>query len=161
MSTYKNHNKKSQMEIIGLMVIVILISLSILFILQFVVQKSSSDIKKSYTHTQLAANTLNALLKTTTDCKEQDITDLLRDCASGETIFCENKGSCQVAIDIINEIFSKTLLVWSKQFEFTVKIDNSDVIPPITNQQCLERETEIYPISTDAGIMIIRLDICN
>ena len=89
--------KKSQMEIMGLVIIVILITLGLFFVVRFIITKQPSEIKKSYTQTEIAANILNSLLKTTSkDCYGMDVTQLLQDCAvyrDAETsqVKCENE----------------------------------------------------------------------
>ena len=49
--------KKSQMEIMGLVVIVVLVTVAMLVAVQFIVIREPSELKKAYTHSQLAINT--------------------------------------------------------------------------------------------------------
>ena len=69
------------------------------------------DVKKEFTHKELAANTVNALLSTTTDCKEHPISSLLTDCAEGNDyggfIECEDGStSCTYAEETIDKFLS-------------------------------------------------------
>lgn len=161
-------SNKTQMEIMGLAIIVILVAMAMLFVVQFIVLKEPTELKKTYTYSELAANTLNAMLKTTTACKDQDITRLLQDCAAyppDGLIVC-NGGSCDFVTGAIKEILNQTLVTWNIAFNFTTKIKILDkeenVIPPISQGTCIgERQTKIYPIPTAAGPMIVRLDICG
>jgi hypothetical protein len=153
-------SKKSQMEIMGLMVIIILVALAMLFVIQFVVVREATDIKKTYTHSELATNTNTALLKTTTQCKGQDINQLLQDCAGGESINCNGKGSCAYVAEAIEGILDQTLKEWGKAYRFTVKSGNQDVISPITSGNC--EKVDIEPgINPLPGGIIVRLDICG
>ena len=43
---FTNNNKKGQLEVMGLAVIMILISLAMLFVLQFIITDEGTDIKK-------------------------------------------------------------------------------------------------------------------
>ena len=97
----------------GLAIIVILISLGIFFVIQFVVLKEPSSIKKTYTQTQSAANLLNSMLKTTTkDCLGTSISQLLQDCIvhfniDQSQIICENNNrSCEYINNTIKYILN-------------------------------------------------------
>ena len=154
--------KKGQMEIMGLVVIVILLSLAMLFVLQFVLLKEPSQTKKTYTHSQLSANTLNALLKTTTSCRGQDVTQLLQDCASYRPdglIQCETgQRSCSYVKDTILVILNGTLDYWNKDYLLTADLAELE----FSQGSCLgERQSRIYPIPVEGDIMNIRLDICG
>lgn len=166
--------KKSQMEIMGLVIIVILVSLAVLFVVQFIFLKESGTLKKTYTHTQLAANTLNAITKTTArSCKNQDLTQLLQDCAAynvqGGIIICDDgRRSCDYANDAIGEILSKTLNAWNKEYSLIASIGSTDIVD-YTTENCaperkdIEKQTKIYPIPVpgQSQPMTLRLDICN
>ena len=156
------------MEIMGLVIIIILVALAMLFVIQFIILKESPTIKKTYTHTQLAANTLNALTKTTaSSCKSQDLTQLLQDCAAyggypgGGLIECGNgQKSCDYVYDAVQEILDKTLDEWNK--EYNLAADLAEI--SFSSGSCLgERQTKIYPIPVPEldEPMILRLDICG
>ena len=163
---YGKISKKAQMEIMGLAIIIILIALAMLFIVS-VVSKPSEDIKKTFTNKQLASNTVNTLLSTTTGCRDGlSVSQLLQDCAEGGIICClysnnnqciEN--SCVHAEKVIDEILTNTLNVWNKQFELKLprinrKFGTSCPGEKITSSPCC-----ILP--TDLGPMKITLDICG
>lgn len=164
------------MEIMGLVVIVILITLGLFFVVRFMIAKQPSEVKKSYTRTETTANILNTLLKTTTkDCYGMNIMQLLQDCAvNKEThnyLICENnQNSSEYAQIIIETIFNETLIRWGNQsFDFKVYIDTNnnnlideeEIILQYENQGCSgEREAKQSYIPTDVGIMTINLEVC-
>lgn len=158
--------KKSQMEIMGLVIIVILVALAMLFVIQFIFLQETSDVKKTYTHTQLAANMLNSITKTTSkSCKSQDLTKLLQDCAAyrsqGGLIVCDDGSkSCGYVENAIGEILDDTLNTWNKAYNLTA--DAAQI--SFAEGSCRgERQTEIYPIPVPelSTPMILRLDICG
>lgn len=153
-------NKKSQTEIMGLVIVVILITLALLFVLSFIVLRKPTTLKKQYTQSEIAANTLNALLETTTPCNKQKVRELLQDCAANApgTIYCEGLYSCAYVESIINEIFNKTLISWNMEFEFTATLTNIT----IARGYCAgEKRSQSQFIPTDVGVMTTRLDICG
>lgn len=169
--------KKSQMEIMGLVVIVILITLGMFFVVRFMITKQPSEIKKSYTRTEIAANILNSLLKTNAkDCYGMTTTQLLQDCAVNKDtptnqVKCENdQNSLEYVQIIIETIFNETLISWGNQsFDLKIYIDtnNNNVmdeeerILQHTNQGCSgEKEAKQSYIPTDVGIMTINLEVC-
>jgi len=162
------HNK-SQMEIMGLAVIIILLSLGILFIIQFTVNKEPSSIKKTFTQTQLASNMLSSVLRTTTiDCSGNSLNNLFKDCAENYNspntqLRCQNnQRSCDYLKDSINFIFSSTLIAWGNQsFSFEAKVPGQ-VILKSTNGKCIgEKESKQNYIQTDAGTLTLIMDICS
>src|SRR3989339_712087 len=95
-------SKSSQMEIMGLVVIILLAIVAMLFVVKYVINKPpQGSIKESYSSSQLATNMLNSLLKTTaSSCKGLDFSKLLQDCAAGKSITCSgNKDSCTYTQD--------------------------------------------------------------
>ncbi len=83
----KHMSKKSQMEIMGLVVIIILIAIGMLFAVQFLLKKPTGETAAKAEESVLAANFLNAMLSTTTECQSRTVRELLQDCAltSGAT----------------------------------------------------------------------------
>src|SRR3989344_3433648 len=104
-------NHKAQMEMIGLVVIVILITLGMLFMAQFAFKDQQE--KKIFTRKGLAYSTVSAIMKTTVvdaTCVEEYVgerttavgNDILEDCAVNKDTTpwgysqykCNNKHSC-------------------------------------------------------------------
>ena len=135
------------MEIMGLVVIVILITLGLFFVVKFIITKQPSEIKKSYTRTETAANILNTLLKTTAeDCYGMTVKDLLVDCAKSDNIEtnqvkCENTDqdySCEYVLDITKTIFDETLVEWGNQpFDLKAYIGNDLDVLHCINGACI------------------------
>jgi hypothetical protein len=118
--------KKSQMEIIGLVIIVILISLALIFFLQFSMKETSSD-KRAYTSAQLASGMINTLAKTTTDCSGKTISELYAECANLNPVDCdrdrfEESDACEKANSTVTMLLDSTLAEWRKKFKFQVFI---------------------------------------
>ena len=167
---FSKNSKKAQMEIMGLAIIIILVALAMLFVVQFVILKPQPDIKKAFTHKELAVNTVNTLLATTTECRDLSLSQLLKDCAEGGVIQCTGGSlSCEYARSIIEEILTDTLDVWNKDYYLTVTVQeqqqDQDVIPPlgepcpITIEKITSSPCCILP--TGAGPMRMNLDICG
>jgi hypothetical protein len=161
--------KKAQMEIMGLAIIVILVALAMLFVVQFIVLRQPSEIKKTFTHKEMAANTVNTLLSTTTNCRQLSISQLVQDCAEGGYLICPddpnnpNSNSCTYSRDIIQQILAATLDEWNKDYYLTINVKNENVLNPF-GQQCPGEKISSSPcciLPTGAGPMVINLDICD
>lgn len=170
----------------GLAVIVILLTLGSLFVIQFVVLNPPQEIKKTFTQTQTAANTLTALLRTSTGCKETTVMDLLQNCAehsaddisnriccpeTGTTPDCDtdadsaNDGysSCTKASTLITSILERSLKGYGIQnYEF--RVINSryyQPLDPLRSGECLtSKESKQAYFQTATGIVTIYLDVC-
>jgi len=158
--------KKSQMEVLGLAIIVILVALAVLFVIQFIILKEPSGLKKAFTHKELAANSVSSMLATTTDCKELTIGKLIEDCAEGGLVMCYGGNSCYAAEEKINFLLENTLDKWGKRYYLTVK-QNEDIVRGLEfGEECGEEEEKIpsYPcciLPTRGVPTVINLDICG
>ena len=169
------------MEILGLAVIIVLVTLGMLFILRFSVSKNTPGTRQSFVKSEKAANLLNTLLKTTTDCNEMTVAELIKDCAEtrGVNNICQDGdsgvSSCDylkgndVSKGAIKKIFEKTLEKWKNNYEFIVcRLENSECtengIINIKNPPgigCpLEKEAKQQPIQTKSGLIEVSLAIC-
>lgn len=182
--------KRSQMEIMGLAVIVILIALSMLFVIRFVVMKPPSEAKKTYEHSELASNIISAILETTTDCQgiKVSMTELFRDCAlhaprqglPGGSYNCiddyedndephpapdyPGPDSCTFLNKTIDIILQGSLEEWNTEYNFLAYVlnDPRQAMSNFSNSLCLyNKESEIYPLPLNPGTVIIKLDICS
>lgn len=129
-------NRKAQMEMIGLVIIVILIALGMLFMAQFGMKEQKS--KKVFTRSGLATSTMAALMSTTIydpECSDQyggnsfpEVqNDLLEDCAanyhevpSGYSLYhCSGQHSCVYLNEtLIPELLNKSLGGLGRRYEF-------------------------------------------
>ncbi len=128
--------KRGQVEIIGLMIIVIILSLALLFVIKVVFTKKNPDVSQNYQTNTLVEAFVNTLFQTSSGCTtDTTIQDLLVDCAknpfSSGTIMCsDGRSSCQYANETIAYILQQTIDKWGFQntgYEFVA------VAPP--NQQ--------------------------
>lgn len=152
--------QKAQMEIIGLVVIVILISLALLFALQFSLKPKQEE-KASYTHAQLASNTINTLLKTKAECFPTfTISELLKEYVK-ESDAAQEKFEC--ANKTIADILNKTLVAWQKSFRFKITMPAGKQSINITSGIC-QKQIEASPpyiISSNGEYIVARLEICG
>jgi hypothetical protein len=160
-------NKKAQMEIMGLVVIVILVALGMLFAIKYFAFKEPSDTKQKFVYEEQTSNMLAAMLKTNICKGKETIESLLIDCAEGEAIICNNgKTSCQEANDTIESIILGTLEgPWNQNYQFTVKKDGTPItqFPKSGVDLCYERakKAAVQPLPLRTGTMVIKLNICS
>lgn len=154
-------NKKSQAEIVGLAIIVILITIGLLFFVKFGILDKKDDVKSSFIDSELANNMVDVLLKTTTDCKGSDIGDLLQDCTTFERFDCDGMNSCEKLNKTIDIIFGKTLKKWKKPYEFKAyRGSDIEIKKSYGNyNRNSAKKQGIAVIPTDMGNLFITLDI--
>jgi hypothetical protein len=173
--------KKSQMEIMGIVIIVILFSVGLLFAIRYVILKPEVEVKKSFIQAEQSSNTLNSMLKTNVlECKGADMSDLFKDCAGiTQEIDCENDGtvytdavladSCFHLNHTISTILSNTLNKWRVPFAFSAFYDGqdplewtegitSDIELPCTMES--EGRPQEFTLPTNLGSLRIVLKIC-
>ncbi|NOZ80662.1 MAG: hypothetical protein GXP63_03220 [DPANN group archaeon] len=170
--------KKAQMEMMGLVIIVILITMIFLFVVKFDISKEPATQRKDFIHSELAANTLNAILKMDSRCDKLSMTELFQDCGRGAPMVgktkvqCDNTGSPQDSCLAINStvlaILNQTLFMQQISYNFTVKSTTEPDQNYLTLSQvhrgdsCSKsRKTEVYPIPLDPKTMFVRLEICS
>ena len=180
-------DRKGQMEIIGLVVIVILITLGMLFMAVFALRESPQ--KRIITQKGLAVSTISALMKTTIsdpDCLPGHAGGgffplggvILEDCALNEQFTggshyrCGGKHSCDFFRQQAAELLEQTLGQWNKNYQFSsvlVSPGRREVVPlfePITRgggcPPLKDRESSgSFPLSTDVGMVESVLYLCG
>ncbi|MBD3319091.1 hypothetical protein GF342_04240 [Candidatus Woesearchaeota archaeon] len=120
--------KKGQIEIMGLLLIILLIGVFILFSILYT--GSDDDPTQVSRETVLARSTILNLLQTHTDCSPQatippTVQELLEDCATGATMNCPGGNSCQRAHHIIDRTLKTTFRDVDQQVEGVIARDYS------------------------------------
>jgi len=157
-------NKKSQAEIIGLAIIVILITMGLLFFVKFGISNKKDDTKGSFVNSELASNMVTVLLKTTTDCKKSSVSDLFQDYATFNNINCDGMNSDEKLNETMDIIFGETLEKWEKSYKFRAYSSSGQIRGRSYGNKCngySNRKSTTYPIPTDWGTLFITLDICS
>lgn len=155
--------KRGQMEIMGLAIIVILISIGLLFAVQWMLKAPSKKVETAK-ESVFAANYLSALLGTTTECNKRTVRDLLQDCAltQGATK-CAEQTSCEYAHDIMGKIFNSTLEKWNYDYYFFVTgsaIEQESLKFGNVCKGARERKEHPLPVTPEFEIKLT-LDICG
>lgn len=159
-------SKKSQMEIMGLALIIVLISLGFLFFVKFSIREADSpNVRKSVTESALASNLISTLLATTAqDCSLFEIKELIHDCASNHQVVCENtQTSCQYLDSFFDQIFADTLVAWERSYEFDV----TNIPDPYDFNSAYgscsgELESKFFAIPVEGGQnVVLTLNICS
>jgi len=165
----KKKNKKAQMEMMGLTVIVVLVAIGMLFFISFNINSTSTteEPKQEYNEKQLATNYILALLKTTTSCKDLTIQDLLQDAAlpAYSTLSCSGSNSTEYVNQTIDEIIDNSLETWHTQY--LLKIKHGDrMIFQRNSTKCTEQTRaeatgyqpiSLYPDSNKPIIVTLRV----
>ncbi|MBN2881584.1 hypothetical protein JXM83_06065 [Candidatus Woesearchaeota archaeon] len=132
-------NRRAQMEIFGLIIVVMLLFMGMLFMMTTGATKKS-DAKNSYVAHQVAANVLNSLLATKVVCTldyNLTLTELLQDCATENDIYCDQSNltyygvnemmsACQFSEIVIGHVLNETLNKWSVRYFLTLTKDETE-----------------------------------
>jgi hypothetical protein len=173
-------NNKAQMETMGLLVIVILVSLILFFVLSFTLKNKPSTVDtKDFTKTQAVSNFGTTMLETTVKCKEtpediRTIRALLTDCGFSHEISCEIKDetgnvvpadSCKAAKNEISKILNLTLNKWGYSYNLTVESGSIEVLAigslPDGCDKAKSSSREETPFGTEHGTMLVAIKICD
>jgi len=94
--------KKSQMEILGLVIVILLILLGLLLFISFSLKENpSANLQTDFQNNQITKNYLNAYLYVTTSCNNLQINSLAKECAAikggipiGSNVICKHGNPC-------------------------------------------------------------------
>jgi hypothetical protein len=166
-------DKRAQMELMGLTIIVILVILGILFAVKFVILKKPPETKASFTRSQMTSNFGMALLQSTTaDCKGTDLTELMTDCAqwieTGGLITCgDGNTSCSYVNSTVAKLIDDTLVQWKMKYYITASTSKNPADPKVfefKSPKCDDRQpgnSELFFLPTDRGVLTMKIFICS
>ena len=156
-------NNRSQMEILGLAIVVVLILVATIFVVRFLVIKSPTEYRKGFISAELASNMLSTFLKTAAgDCSQLTMTELLQDCAQARSINCGNgQDSCSYVESTAKHIFESTFDKWNTKYEFLAYTDAHSPLIKIGKPCRSEKRSKVFPLPINSATMYVKLDICG
>jgi hypothetical protein len=155
--------KKSQMELMGIAIIVVIISLVMVFVVNYMAHRKPTEYRQEFAASELATNIVKTLLSTTApDCLGITFNEIFQDCIEGPRIVCDDgNNSCDYAEHKTAIILNETLGKWDIAHEFKITLFNEEEMKV---NECpgkpRSRKTKPYPIQTDMGTMNVLLYIC-
>lgn len=163
--------KKSQMEMFGLAIIVILVFIGMMFLLMFYMRTPDTySIKEKYNDQTMAQNLLDAVFSLNTTCS-YDLQGMVKDCyvnyGNPSMLYkCNNIDSCTYTSRVFNNTLNKTLVAWSKPFKMTVFGEEKGVIYEKEHLNCIEsvrgsRYISLFDTPLRQGEIEARLDVCR
>lgn len=113
--------KKAQLEIVGLVFIVIIVSVAMLFYLNYSVNnKDDKGLLKEYSDNELGTSFALTFLKLSMCGVEVD--DLLVDCAFQKQIICsQGRSSCEMINDTLLYLLNETLDAWDESYGISIR----------------------------------------
>ena len=160
---FTKFSKKSQTEIIGLAIVVVLLIIGMTFVIRFMLAKEPVDYKKQFTQAEIASNMLNTFLKSSSkDCNGLTMTELLQDCGHSKNIFCQDgKVSCNYAEEAAREVFNNTLDAWNLDYELKAFQQEESPIFTLGTACPASKKSKTFPIPTGSGALFVKLDVCG
>ena len=143
-------------------IVVVLLLLAATFVIRFLLVKKSPEYRKSFVSAELASGMINTLLKTTSQsCSKASMKDLLQDCATTQSLVCENgQGSCDYFNEAANGILLQTLNKWNYKYQFTAAVGQESTFVDIGSKCISEKKSETYVVPSAISIEV-KLDICG
>jgi len=162
--------KKGQTEILGFAMVVLLITVGMLFVIGFIVLSEPSNIRQVYVDKQLAVNLNDAIISSTSSCKNIEFERLIVDCAGAKEIRCGGSmNSCDFIQDNLeNVIFLETLDKWYMEYRYKIYTKTNPKLVQIPrdntdyeNKCKSDIEPGIFYLPSTRGTVFVRLDICS
>lgn len=128
--------KKSQTELLGFAIVVLLIAVGMLFVIGFIVLDEKTNTRAAYLYKQTATNLNDALLETTTTCRQLTVRELYLACMEDTnnandicppvdfTIPTNTVPACRYLQGFISERLNETLGVLGYDYRYTYRYDN-------------------------------------
>lgn len=152
---------KSQIEIMGLIVIVILVAIGFFVYIVLVINKPVEDPVEEFSTDQLAQNFVSSMVKTQTTC-QLPLDRVIQDCMLEQNLNCTGESACMVANQTIIFILNKTVNTWGYPYILTIPQMHLEY----TNKKCdanSERGTQGFELVTlyGRGDVLITMDVCR
>lgn len=158
---------RAQMEIIGLVIVIIMLTIGLLLVVKFVILKQPSNLKQRQSESQLAANFINTLLQSSTTCNNYPMRDLIQNCVAKNDIICHqgrDYTACEFADITIKSILTATLDAWKMSYNLSIsntKVWGFNPLSYLKGNCGGEKEHKFSPIQAGGKTIIVDLEICR
>jgi hypothetical protein len=163
--------KRSQMEIMGLAIIVIIIGLGLLFVIKFQIDFSNPDTRIKSTQSLLAGSFINTLVETSArECSNMQFKTLYIDCTNNPPdgrIYCEGFGdySCNYIWSATANLLELTFDKQNKDYYFFTatdinKPDETKVMEPIGKKCEKGHKSADQPLPSFPQVHLV-LQLCS
>jgi len=160
-----NKNKKGQIETMGLLVIVILISLILFFALSFSLKnpKTGQLQQQEFKQNQAVSTFGSTMLETTSSCNGWTIKELIEDCAFLKEINCDEQSSCVVADKSMKDLLDLTLNKWGYEYNLTVYTNDKKIVLSTATgcEGTMTSQQVRNPFATNSGSMLMIIKTCS
>ncbi|VVB81976.1 Uncharacterised protein [uncultured archaeon] len=160
-------SRRAQMEIFGLVIIVILLAIGLLFAIVILTKTPTREVERVKESVQ-AANFLNTIMGTTSTCGKRTVRELIQDCATSSREWigaasCDGQNTCSVAKSMIDNMLKETLGKWGKDYKFYMNGTEAVEQIVLETSPCKgEREGSTRPEKIRTGLDItVTLQICS
>lgn len=157
---------KSQTEIMGLAMVMVLIVLGLVIYIRFAATSTSNTAHPTeLMHKQLPVVLNDVMLQTNIEeCGGETLRVVLMRCADGTDHICTNPATCTVASSWIANRLNETLQTWGFSYIYRAYLDDN-LASPLFEQaygDCSRnRDAEIFSFRIGHRVLHMRLDLCH
>ncbi len=109
--------KRSQTEIVGLVIVMVLVVMGILFTMTFLFVKEDKSMAVEFGEADLPQSMVDAFLKMSSfSCTDRTVDQVLRDCVTSSGSTCAGKTMCEVVKSDAVTLFKDTLDAWGNVY---------------------------------------------
>jgi len=172
-----SRRSKGQIEIMGLVIIVLLVSVGFLFLLSFQAHSTGTtqtpNPARSYDDQQLGTNFVAAALKTNI-CKTSTLEDLIIACASHTGEFCTTPSTpsnpdpaCTESFLALDQMMHASLQTWGVRYNLTITYPDPTINQVVISSYCGEHNSSYpsvpfpLPIYRTGQNVIVSMRICK
>jgi len=170
MNRRMNRSNRGQIEVFGLAVIVILISIGFFIFVSVRLQQKQESPQKEYTNDKLASDFVLSINDVNIrGCSSFTLKDLIIDCARDHRITCNNQDSCTALNESVGKLLGDTFVSMNTSFRFyseNLKDSGGRELLNFTNLNCTSTKTQgqrgvaiisLYPTPSN---VYINMNIC-
>ena len=156
-------SNKSQMEIMGLAIIVVIVIIAITIFVGLSLNSEPANFRGGFISAELSNNIVYTYLDTASAaCSGYTMTELLQDCVQSNAITCDDgKDSCEYASSVAKLIFERTIEKWKYKYYFSAKLESNAPFIQEGKQCPGSKIGKPYSLPTEAGTITVTLDICS